>query len=98
MIRLFPKLIAARGGLWNMAAVLRRSSAQTRLVTGARWFLRLFGTAARRGPLGLLGRQPEGRVHLLAHALQSASDCISITRSEERRVGKECRSWWSPYQ
>ena len=22
----------------------------------------------------------------------------SITRSAERRVGKECRSWWSPYQ
>ena len=22
---------------------------------------------------------------------------IEITRSEERRVGKECRSWWSPY-
>ena len=28
-------------------------------------------------------------------------DCIylcGITRSEERRVGKECRSRWSPYQ
>ena len=23
--------------------------------------------------------------------------CIFITRSEERRVGKECRSRWSPY-
>src|SRR5205823_12015313 len=23
---------------------------------------------------------------------------VSILRSEERRVGKECRSWWSPYQ
>ena len=23
--------------------------------------------------------------------------CISRTRSEERRVGKECRSRWSPY-
>ena len=22
---------------------------------------------------------------------------ISLTRSEERRVGKECRSRWSPY-
>ena len=24
-------------------------------------------------------------------------DCIVSTRSEERRVGKECRSRWSPY-
>ena len=23
--------------------------------------------------------------------------CLSIMRSEERRVGKECRSRWSPY-
>ena len=25
------------------------------------------------------------------------SDKIILTRSEERRVGKECRSRWSPY-
>ena len=25
-------------------------------------------------------------------------DALSVTRSEERRVGKECRSPWSPYQ
>ena len=25
------------------------------------------------------------------------SQCISCGRSEERRVGKECRSRWSPY-
>ena len=26
-----------------------------------------------------------------------SSDPVSLTRSEERRVGKECRSRWSPY-
>ena len=26
-----------------------------------------------------------------------ASDAFQSTRSEERRVGKECRSRWSPY-
>ena len=26
-----------------------------------------------------------------------AECCIDTTRSEERRVGKECRSRWSPY-
>ena len=25
------------------------------------------------------------------------SDSYALTRSEERRVGKECRSRWSPY-
>ena len=29
-------------------------------------------------------------------ASQTLSDAV-ITRSEERRVGKECRSRWSPY-
>ena len=24
-------------------------------------------------------------------------ELVSLTRSEERRVGKECRSRWSPY-
>ena len=28
---------------------------------------------------------------------QDASNCNSNSRSEERRVGKECRSRWSPY-
>ena len=32
----------------------------------------------------------------LHHARMGAS-CIGILRSEERRVGKECRSRWSPY-
>ena len=33
--------------------------------------------------------------------LKTESDCIladiGLSRSEERRVGKECRSRWSPY-
>ena len=28
---------------------------------------------------------------------ESMIDCKNIERSEERRVGKECRSRWSPY-
>src|SRR5438874_6861697 len=30
------------------------------------------------------------------HTLESRSGCGLIDRSEERRVGKECRSRWSP--
>src|SRR5256885_12039059 len=34
----------------------------------------------------------------LRHSLHDIdSNVIAITRSEERRVGKECRSRWSPY-
>ena len=29
--------------------------------------------------------------------IQSTSDYLGALRSEERRVGKECRSRWSPY-
>ena len=28
---------------------------------------------------------------------QEYTDAMTLTRSEERRVGKECRSRWSPY-
>src|SRR5262245_61696912 len=35
----------------------------------------------------------------LEHAVQaSRMDALFCPRSEERRVGKECRSLWSPYQ
>ena len=34
----------------------------------------------------------------LAKALiEGGLPCAEVTRSEERRVGKECRSRWSPY-
>ena len=32
-----------------------------------------------------------------ASALALASEGANLVRSEERRVGKECRSRWSPY-
>ena len=28
---------------------------------------------------------------------ENGEDCLEKLRSEERRVGKECRSRWSPY-
>src|SRR5436305_12801098 len=31
-------------------------------------------------------------------SLRPAAEKLRILRSEERRVGKECRSRWSPYQ
>ena len=29
--------------------------------------------------------------------IQGVKDCLDARRSEDRRVGKECRSRWSPY-
>src|SRR5690554_8039972 len=34
---------------------------------------------------------------LLKYSLSEAGHEKSVSRSEERRVGKECRSWWGPY-
>src|SRR5437879_6001301 len=44
-----------------------------------------------------LPRDPAARAATL-QALMSASTDITPMRSEERRVGKECRSRWSPEQ
>ena len=38
---------------------------------------------------------PEGTYPQLSFA--AAQEVAATTRSEERRVGKECRSRWSPY-
>ena len=37
-----------------------------------------------------------GGVYVMRHGATSTGD-TTLTRSEERRVGKECRSRWSPY-
>ena len=34
---------------------------------------------------------------MLANGVYAMSAITAMTRSEERRVGKECRSRWSPY-
>ena len=44
----------------------------------------------RRFALGQLGQRLDGDVRL-------ATNEVERFRSEERRVGKECRSRWSPY-
>ena len=40
-----------------------------------------------------------GIIHLVnaGHAHSLADCAVTLARSEERRVGKECRSRWSPY-
>src|SRR5574337_2112488 len=68
---------------------------QLAAVLGAMWFA---GWAAFVGVLlqTVLGRS--GWILFLAGASIALLQLLAVTaRSEERRVGKECRSRWSPY-
>ena len=40
---------------------------------------------------------PVSEIQALAKKVKDAGMTWSVVRSEERRVGKECRSRWSPY-
>ena len=50
------------------------------------------------GKIILTGDRPTGRLHI-GHYVGSLKRRVELqnSRSEERRVGKECRSRWSPY-
>src|SRR2546430_4794616 len=66
---------------------------------------------SRTVDLTTVGVNAWAAVHLIADALQGSKQktsaalvkrlntkgAVTTTRSEERRVGKECRSRWSPY-
>src|SRR5690242_4378874 len=58
--------------------------------------------ATRNRRIGLLATQATvgaGRYSELVHALDAGAELVPVPcRSEERRVGKECRSGWAPYQ
>ena len=45
----------------------------------------------------VLRRAGGGQYRALARVCRPAQQACHTTRSEERRVGKECRSRWSPY-
>ena len=40
---------------------------------------------------------PDYFLQLAAKVIATRPDALFLLRSEERRVGKECRSRWSPY-
>src|SRR5258706_11995669 len=49
------------------------------------------------GRLDLLGRTHAALLQVDAHDFHAHLVAVQDGRSEERRVGKECRSRWSPY-
>ena len=55
--------------------------------------VRMFGYHHNNKLIGVIGIQELKDVTLIRHAYT----LTSFQRSEERRVGKECRSRWSPY-
>ena len=54
------------------------------------------GSGHDEGPAGMQTEQPR-RVEPLHFPLWGSRLIEALCRSEERRVGKECRSRWSPY-
>ena len=66
-------------------------------------FASAFATGLPDGPL-VVSRDGRTTGRMLAEAIRSGLCAVGrtvidaeIARSEERRVGKECRSRWSPY-
>ena len=57
------------------------------------------GDASRFSALAkaLCARREPKRAKVSDACLQGTPVASQLTRSEERRVGKECRSRWSPY-
>src|SRR3712207_8194598 len=84
---------------WEFRRVLFRSiDAQIKLVTGCHQWSKCptKGDSKKR----LLGRRASGtwaRSDRRCMARPKLLILIFSSRSEERRVGKECRSRWSPY-
>src|SRR5690554_4598637 len=52
---------------------------------------------AIEGTIKKHGVKPKAIIGVHLYGMPYLADEINAIRSEERRVGKECRSWWSPY-
>ena len=64
-----------------------------RMVEGAmRYFAKKLGYADEEEYWAIVGL-----LHDIDFEMWPEEHCIKAPRSEERRVGKECRSRWSPY-
>ena len=55
------------------------------------------GSAQRMKEVAKLITDGEQKIVVLSAMSGTTNTLVEISRSEERRVGKECRSRWSPY-
>src|SRR3712207_4486848 len=73
-----------------------------RLPESPRWLFNVGQTEKSRAVLGLSRSQEEVELEFremeeIRRVEEEQEDQVGYARSEERRVGKECRSRWSPY-
>ena len=67
------------------------------------WLQRLVGASivVTAIPAGInlfaMGVIPDKYLYIIAPLYAAVAGIVLVLRSEERRVGKECRSRWSPY-
>ena len=89
--------LRGRAGVWSILGRTPRVSAEERrLAAAADEVLTFVGLAHRRDARA--GELPYGEQRLVEVAVAlAARPRLLLLRSEERRVGKECRSRWSPY-
>ena len=92
-------IVRERNALGEARQSLREVSARTDILA------RQFGIAPTYLAIGMAtwnetvpeDGEDDGAVHLTGGTSPEAVDLTTRSRSEERRVGKECRSRWSPY-
>src|SRR5258708_38805732 len=99
---LFPYTTLFRSSLRSDVTLLalRASGAQRpsdALVADLTLGTRITGAQGDSGAQGQIGNQGVGGTLGATGAQGQQGDIGSQGRSEERRVGKECRSRWSPY-
>src|SRR5574344_2400777 len=74
----------------------KRAEKASKALSSAR-FSEGFGGAMKVIGIGAMGIASAWLVSLICKGLAKAGGSMMNNRSEERRVGKECRSRWSPY-
>src|SRR5712692_3478185 len=89
--------LPARPGSVNPAVVHRKSRSLPREACGVPWEVACDGNWLRGAPSPLTAQQESADGIGGEPGLTEGLNGREWQRSEERRVGKECRSRWSPY-
>src|SRR5216683_2161994 len=59
--------------------------------------VRAYAAASAQGTRSVPNTEVAATIKMAVETISSCNAFLSSIRSEERRVGKECRSRWSPY-